>query len=107
VANDTNGGYDVFVRDRQTGATERVSVSSASAQGIGDSLSSAINSDGRYVAFQSYAANLVSGDTDACELEQPPPDPPIPYNCPDIFVRDRQTSPPSGSPEQRRRPGQR
>ena len=89
VANDTNGGYDVFVRDRQTGATERVSVSSASAQGIGDSLSPAINSDGGYVAFVSWAPNLVTGDTEACELEQPP-NPPITYNCPDIFVRDRQ-----------------
>jgi Tol biopolymer transport system component len=90
VANDTNGGYDVFVRDRQMGATERVSVSSGSAQGIGDSLSPAINSDGGYVAFVSWAPNLVTGDTEACELEQTPPEPPIPYNCPDIFVRNRQ-----------------
>ena len=92
VPDDTNQGNDVFVHDRRTGATERVSVSSSGAEGNGASSMPAISSDGRYVAFQSYAANLVSGDTDVCELEQPPPDPPIPYNCPDIFVRDRQTS---------------
>lgn len=87
VANDTNGGYDVFVRDRQTGATERVSVDSFGGQGNGPSTVPAISGDGRYVAFVSWAPNLVTGDTDACELEKPP----IPYNCPDIFVRDRQT----------------
>jgi hypothetical protein len=92
VPSDTNGVKDVFLRDRLAGETERVSVSSAGVPGNGDSVSPATNSDGRYIAFQSFAANLVSGDTDACELEQPPPDPPIMYNCPDIFVRDRQTS---------------
>jgi Tol biopolymer transport system component len=63
VTGDTNQKKDVFVHDQQTGVTERVSVSSAGAQGISDSASPAINSDGRYVAFQSFATNLVSGDT--------------------------------------------
>ena len=85
VAGDTNGRYDIFVHDRQTGFTERVSISSSGAQGVNDSVSPAINSDGRYVAFQSFADNLVSGDTALCG---PPPG----YSCPDIFVRDRQTS---------------
>jgi Tol biopolymer transport system component len=84
VPSDTNAKRDVFVHDSQTGATERVSVDSAGAQGTSDSLSPAVNSDGRYVAFQSFANNLVVDDTALCG---PPPG----YSCPDIFVRDRQT----------------
>jgi len=77
VSGDTNGIRDVFVHDRETGFTERVSISSGGVQGTGDSLSPAISSDGHYVAFQSFAANLVVGDTNA---------------APDILVRDRQAS---------------
>ena len=54
---------DVFVRDRQTGTTRRVSVSSGGAQGNDDSVSPAISADGRFVAFESDATNLVPGDT--------------------------------------------
>ncbi len=75
VGADTNGAYDVFVRDRQTGATTRVSVSSAGAQATDFSEAPSISGDGRYVAFQSNAANLVPGDT----------------NGNDVFVHDRQT----------------
>ena len=46
---------DVFVRDRQTGTTERVSVDSGGAQGNGDSYYPSISADGRYVAFESRA----------------------------------------------------
>ncbi len=60
---DTNGAEDMFVRDRQTGTTTRVSVSSTGEQGNGDSLSPSISEDGRYVAFLSKATNLVAGDT--------------------------------------------
>jgi Tol biopolymer transport system component len=83
VTGDTNGIRDAFVHDRETGFTERVSISSGGVQGTSDSLSPAINSDGRYVAFQSFANNLVSGDTALCGT-------PPTYSCPDIFVRDRQ-----------------
>jgi Tol biopolymer transport system component len=84
VPNDTNGYRDIFVRDRQTGTTERVSVSSSGAQATGGfpgttepsgSYGPSISSDGRYVAFTSHATNLVSNDTN---------------NAGDIFVRDRQ-----------------
>jgi Tol biopolymer transport system component len=75
VSGDTNGASDVFVHDRQTGATERVSVDSSGAQGNGDSYSPAISADGRYVAFISRADNLVSTDTNGFA---------------DVFVRDRQ-----------------
>jgi hypothetical protein len=66
VAGDDNGAWDVFVRDRQTGTTERASLSVSWAQGDDDSDSASISADGRYVAFESWASNLVSSDTNAC-----------------------------------------
>jgi Tol biopolymer transport system component len=63
VAGDTNGSYDVFVHDRSTGKTRRVSVTSGGTEASGGSSSSSISADGRYVAFQSNASNLVAGDT--------------------------------------------
>jgi len=75
VVGDTNGSKDIFVRDRDTGAVERVSVSSGGTEGNGDSSNPAISSDGRFVAFDSVANNLVVGDTNALA---------------DVFVRDRQ-----------------
>jgi Tol biopolymer transport system component len=71
---DTNGTWDAFVRDRLTGATERVSVSSSGAQGNSWSAYPSISADGRFVAFESWASNLVPGDTNG---------------YPDVFVRDR------------------
>lgn len=61
VDNDTNGFTDVFVHDLQTGVTERVSVTSAGAQGDGGSFSPAISADGRYVAFNTDAPNIYGG----------------------------------------------
>src|SRR5918996_825126 len=51
VAGDTNLTEDVFVHDRATGATERVSVDSAGHQGNDFSGGPAVSADGRYVAF--------------------------------------------------------
>jgi len=68
VGNDTNGVVDVFVHDRQTGLTTRVSVSSEGAQGNGMSgfvESPSISADGRYVAFSSTASNLAPDDTNS------------------------------------------
>ena len=76
LGNDTNGKVDIFVHDLQTGITERVSVDSTGIQGNGDSYSPSISADGRYVAFQSDASNLVAGDTNAST---------------DVFVHDLQT----------------
>jgi WD40-like Beta Propeller Repeat len=84
VPGDTNGIGDVFVRDRVTRTTTRVSVSSAGEQAnvgaprgadLGSRLP-AISADGRLVAFNSLAPNLVAGDTNATE---------------DVFVHDRAT----------------
>jgi Tol biopolymer transport system component len=76
VPGDVNAAYDIFVRDRQSGTTNRVSKSSAGVEGNGESSSSSISADGRYVAFESSATNLITGDTNSQR---------------DIFVRDRQT----------------
>jgi Tol biopolymer transport system component len=76
VGDDTNGKFDVFVHDRLTGATERVSVASDGTEGNGASASFALSADGRFVAFASSATNLVAGDTNG---------------VPDVFVRDRLT----------------
>jgi Tol biopolymer transport system component len=63
VANDTNGLTDVFVRDRLAGETQRVSVSSAGAEGNNESRCPAISANGRYITFCSLASNLVVNDT--------------------------------------------
>ena len=76
VPGDTNHRLDVFVRDRRSGTTKRVSVASNGTQGNGSSLTPAISADGRYVAFLSVASNLVPGDTNG---------------APDVFVRDRRS----------------
>src|SRR5439155_1351426 len=65
VSGDTNGVADVFVHDRQTGTTERVSVDSAGTQANGASTGVALSADGRFVSFTSVATDLVPGDTNA------------------------------------------
>ena len=76
VAGDTNGYSDVFVHDRQTGETTRISIASDGTQANANSYRPFISADGRYVAFTSRATNLVSGDTNG---------------FPDVFVHDLQT----------------
>lgn len=73
VRGDGNGVSDIFVRDRQNGATTRVSVSTAGVEGDGASGNPVISGDGRYVVFESLATNLVPGDTNGVQ---------------DIFERD-------------------
>src|SRR5262249_29399620 len=63
VPGDTNLSSDVFVHDRVTGDTVRVSVASDGAEADGFSAEPALSADGRYVAFESDADNLVPGDT--------------------------------------------
>jgi Tol biopolymer transport system component len=76
VSNDTNGKWDVFVHRLADGVTERVSLSTQGAQGTGDSgfHGISISQNGRYVAFTSSAANLITGDTNGVA---------------DVFVHDR------------------
>lgn len=63
VPNDTNGRRDVFVIDRQTGTVERVSVSNTGGQADNHCSRPSISADGRFVAFESVAGNLVPGDS--------------------------------------------
>lgn len=77
VPNDTNGEADVYVRDLATDALERVSVGTGGVEGHGPAgATSALSADGRYVAFTSFASNLVAGDTNGNE---------------DVYLRDRRT----------------
>jgi Tol biopolymer transport system component len=76
VAGDTNRCTDIFVHDRQTGVTTRISVDSAGIQANNESESPAISADGRYVAFVSRASNLIPADTNPQR---------------DVFVHDRDT----------------
>jgi hypothetical protein len=97
VDGDTNAVRDIFVHDRATGVTERVSVDSAGNQsdghsdgfGIrgGTSFGPEISDNGRFVAFDSQATNLIPDDTNTCSL-QGGQSFPNPGQCPDIFVRD-------------------
>ena len=100
VASDTNGGAaDVFVRDLAAATTTLVSLASDGLQRSGHSgalyngginittQEHDISNDGRFVVFMSRAA-LVPADTGECTI---PPDV-APANCPDIYLRDRQTN---------------
>ncbi|HCA95258.1 MAG TPA: hypothetical protein DEP38_11580, partial [Cyanobacteria bacterium UBA9226] len=63
VSGDTNNAPDIFVRDLQTNTTRRISLATDGTQGNDYSYNPSISADGRYVAFISWASNLVSGDT--------------------------------------------
>jgi Tol biopolymer transport system component len=77
VPGDTNGTTDIFVHDMVTGSTTRVSVASDGSQGeVYQSIDPFISADGRYVAFDTTASNLVPDDTNGTE---------------DVFVHDMLT----------------
>jgi flagellin-like hook-associated protein FlgL len=77
VSGDTNGQVDLFVKDLQTGVLTRVSTDSAGAEAIGGpSVNPTFSADGRFIAFDSSATNLVAGDTNGQK---------------DVFVKDLQT----------------
>ncbi|MEO8154957.1 MAG: hypothetical protein ABI605_17975 [Rhizobacter sp.] len=63
LAGNTNAHRQVFWRDNLTGETKLVSANAAGAEGNGDSWAPSISADGLAVAFESYATNLVVGDT--------------------------------------------
>lgn len=78
VPGDTNDDTDVFVRDRQTGVVERVSLAWNGNEARDDSVCPSLSSDGRFVAFRSRAWNMYPG---GANLGNPR------Y---DVYVRDRQ-----------------
>jgi hypothetical protein len=83
VAGDTNGAYDVFIHDRLTGTTERVSTDSTNSEVAGGGSSATISGDGRYVAFDSTSPDLVPNDTNGGGV--------YPHSGADIFVKDLMT----------------
>src|SRR5262249_10132676 len=65
---------NVFLRDRANGTTTLVSVNLAgTGGGNGDSVPTALSTDGRYPLFESSASDLIAGDTNGVA---------------DVFVRD-------------------
>lgn len=73
VPNDSNARIDVFVRDLILSASARASSSSQGTEGSQDCSAATISADGRWVAFQTNAPDLVGNDTN---------------NASDIFLRD-------------------
>ena len=68
VEGDNNSAFDVFVHDRRTATTERVSVGLFGFEANGNSARLSI-SRRRFVAFESFASNLVEGDTNGtCDV---------------------------------------
>lgn len=63
VPGDTNGLADVFVYDRYTGVTSLVSVRPDGGGGNDLSVRPELSGDGRWIAFTSFASNLVPGDS--------------------------------------------
>ena len=76
VEDDTNGVSDVFVRDRWTAVTQRISVSSTGLEADGASFGASMSKNGRFVVFSSEATNLAEDDTNGAL---------------DVFLRDRLT----------------
>lgn len=77
VTGDTNNQPDIFVFNFITNSLKRISVSDNGTQANSSSYLSSISEDGRYIAFDSNASNLVAGDTN---------------NTTDIFVYDNNTN---------------
>jgi Tol biopolymer transport system component len=75
VKGDTNGNWDVFLRDRKAHRTYQMSESSTGRRGNGASADPVVSADGRFVAFESSASNLVKNDANGAVT--------------DVFVRDR------------------
>jgi Ca2+-binding RTX toxin-like protein len=76
VPQDLNPGPDVYVEDLLTGTVTLASTGTGGTPANGESYGNSVSLDGRYVVFQSYATNLVAGDTNGVA---------------DIFLKDLQT----------------
>jgi Tol biopolymer transport system component len=77
VAGDSNGVCDVFIHDRLTSVTMRVSLSTNDSEANGNSAQPSITPDGNLLVFHSDASGLVTADTNGVR---------------DVFLRDRRTS---------------
>jgi Tol biopolymer transport system component len=77
LSDDTNGTWDVYLKDMQTGELQLISQSEAGVLGDGASHGASISDDGRFIAFRSAASNLVEDDGNGAGF--------------DILVKDVQT----------------
>ena len=73
VRNATNGQHNIFVRDLRTGITRLASVGYHGVPADGGNFEPSISAHGRYVAFESFAGNLMKSAT---------------ATSPNVFVRD-------------------
>lgn len=87
VVGSTNGARSIYVKDTRAGATMRVSSTSAGVNGNKDSANPAVSADGRFVAFDSTATNLVPGDTGSQCVSASGTN----VNCPDVFIKNLET----------------
>jgi len=76
VSDDTNSAMDVFLRDTTAGTTTRASLNSSGEEADQGSTLPRVSDDGRYVAFRSFAANMIPADGNGEN---------------DIFLRDMQS----------------
>ncbi len=83
IENDNNGFSDIFLYDRISRTTSIISVSSTGSQGTHDSQYPIISQDGKFIAFESYANNLVENDPDRIVYT---------VNEKDIFLYERETA---------------
>lgn len=73
---DTNGAFDIFLRNTQTNTTVLISKATTGSAANQASINPSISGDGKYIVFESSASNLVSNDTNALK---------------DIFLHNTQT----------------
>ncbi|MBX3059607.1 MAG: PD40 domain-containing protein, partial [Anaerolineae bacterium] len=76
--------WHVFIHDRQTEQTIRVSSAIGGGPADGNSLSPQISGDGQWVAFWSWAGNLVADDGERCQQSE------MNYSCGDLFLYNRE-----------------
>ncbi len=82
---DLDSFADIYVYDRQTKKSERITQTYGGQPLDGDSWSPQISADGRWVAFWSWAGNLTPRDTQMCGEGE------YLYNCGDVFLYNRDT----------------
>ncbi|MHB0915347.1 MAG: TolB family protein [Thermoleophilia bacterium] len=85
VPGDINGVTDVFLKDTETGAIERVSEDADGVAGNAGSYNASMDAAAGKVVFISDASNLVRDDDNTCEENGRR------YNCPDVFLKDMAT----------------
>lgn len=81
-----NNMLNVYVYDRQEGLVRKLSSAYEGGESDGDSLAAKIAADGRWVAFWSWAGNLVPGDIEKCRESE------TNYSCGDVFIYDMERS---------------